>query len=84
MHTFRLSVTGSKAPYSLPLLLLVLSLGCREGQPSQIKGTPPPPNIIYILADDLGYGDLGCYGQSRFETPNIDQLSRDGMLFTQH
>jgi arylsulfatase A-like enzyme len=84
MHTFRLSVTGSKAPYCLPLLLLVLSWGCREGQPSQIKGTPPPPNIIYILADDLGYGDLGCYGQSRFETPNIDQLSRDGMLFTQH
>jgi arylsulfatase A len=42
------------------------------------------PNIIYILADDLGYGDLSCYGQSKFSTPNIDGLSRDGMLFTQH
>jgi arylsulfatase A len=42
------------------------------------------PNIVYILADDLGYGDLSCYGQKRFQTPNIDQLARKGMLFTQH
>lgn len=42
------------------------------------------PNIIYILADDLGYGDLSCYGQSRFSTPNIDQMAKEGMLFTQH
>lgn len=42
------------------------------------------PNIIYILADDLGYGDLGCYGQQKIETPNIDQLAREGMRFTQH
>jgi len=43
-----------------------------------------PPNIIYILADDLGYGDLSCYGQEKFSTPNIDQLAAEGMLFTQH
>jgi len=42
------------------------------------------PNIIYILADDLGYGDLGCYGQQKIETPNIDRLAETGMLFTQH
>lgn len=42
-----------------------------------------PPNIIFILADDLGYGDLGCYGQKKIETPNIDALARDGMRFTQ-
>ena len=42
------------------------------------------PNIIYILADDLGYGDLSCYGQTRFSTPNIDQLAKDGMRFTNH
>src|SRR5699024_10947357 len=42
------------------------------------------PNIIYILADDLGYGDLGCYGQKKIETPNIDALAKDGMMFTQH
>lgn len=44
----------------------------------------PKPNIIYILADDLGYGDLSCYGQKRFRTPNIDRLASQGMLFTQH
>jgi arylsulfatase A-like enzyme len=50
--------------------------------PSQ--GTPTnKPNVIFILADDLGYGDLGCYGQSKIQTPNIDQLASDGMLFTQ-
>ncbi|MBI3280306.1 MAG: arylsulfatase, partial [Acidobacteria bacterium] len=41
------------------------------------------PNIIFILADDLGYGDLGCYGQRRITTPNIDRLAREGMRFTQ-
>lgn len=42
------------------------------------------PNIIYILADDLGYGDLSCYGQSKFSTPNIDKLAEKGIKFTQH
>ncbi|EMI56300.1 arylsulfatase [Rhodopirellula sallentina] len=42
------------------------------------------PNVIYILADDLGYGDLSCYGQTHFETPNIDALAKRGMKFTQH
>lgn len=46
------------------------------------KGTRP--NIIYILADDLGYGELGCYGQEKIETPNIDKLAQEGMRFTQH
>ena len=42
------------------------------------------PNIIYILADDLGYGELGVYGQEIIETPHIDALAKNGMLFTQH
>ena len=42
------------------------------------------PNIIYILADDLGYGELGVYGQKKIKTPNIDALASSGMLFTQH
>jgi arylsulfatase A len=41
------------------------------------------PDIIFILADDLGYGDIGCYGQQRIETPNIDQLAKEGLRFTQ-
>ena len=42
-----------------------------------------PPNIILIVADDLGYADLGCYGQQKTETPNIDQLAKHGLRFTQ-
>jgi len=42
------------------------------------------PNIIYILADDLGYGDLGCYGQREIRTPNLDRMAREGMRFTRH
>jgi arylsulfatase len=50
------------------------------------KGNNEPisPNIVYILADDLGYGDLGCYGQKIIETPNIDALAKSGKIFTQH
>lgn len=42
------------------------------------------PNVIYILADDLGYGDLGCYGQRTLQTPHLDRLAREGMRFTRH
>ncbi len=42
------------------------------------------PNIIYILADDLGYGDLSCYGQEKFQTPNLDQMATQGLRFTSH
>lgn len=42
------------------------------------------PNIIFILADDLGYGELGCYGQKYIRTPHIDKLATEGMKFTQH
>lgn len=41
------------------------------------------PNIIYIMCDDMGYGDLGCYGQKYINTPNIDRMASEGMLFTQ-
>jgi len=42
------------------------------------------PNIIFILADDLGYGDLGCYGQKQIRTPNLDRMAAQGMRFTDH
>jgi arylsulfatase A-like enzyme len=45
--------------------------------------TKPRPNILLIVADDLGYGDLGCYGQKKILTPNIDKLAEEGMRFTQ-
>ncbi len=42
------------------------------------------PNIIYIYADDLGYGDIGPYGQTKIETPNLDKMAKEGMVFTNH
>ena len=47
------------------------------------KNKDKKPNVVFILADDLGYGDLSCYGQEKFETPNIDKLAQSGMRFTQ-
>ena len=41
------------------------------------------PNIVFILADDLGYGDVSCFGQSKYQSPNIDRLAKGGMKFTQ-
>jgi len=58
-------------------------ISCKE-EVKSIKEKPTKPNIIYILADDLGYGDVGAYGQKKIETPNIDALAKEGMLFTQH
>ena len=53
--------------------------------PHAQAATPPSekPNIIFILCDDMGYGDLGCYGQPFIQTPCIDQMAREGMRFTQ-
>jgi arylsulfatase A len=47
-------------------------------------GDSRKPNIIYILADDLGYGDLGCYAQKKIKTPNLDKMAAQGLRFTQH
>lgn len=44
---------------------------------------PGRPNIVFIIADDLGRSDLGCYGSQTIQTPNLDRMAREGMLFTQ-
>lgn len=62
-------------------LVLLLLTACL---PALARGESPRPNIIYLLLDDAGYGDLSCYGQTRFQTPNVDALAREGMKFTQH
>ncbi|MEC7680885.1 MAG: sulfatase-like hydrolase/transferase, partial [Planctomycetota bacterium] len=49
-----------------------------------IAGDTQKPNIIFILADDLGYREMGCFGQERIKTPNLDQLASQGMKLTQH
>jgi arylsulfatase A-like enzyme len=47
------------------------------------QAADPPPNIVFIMADDLGYADLSCYGRPDFSTPNVDRLAAEGMKFTQ-
>ncbi|MFT5130203.1 MAG: arylsulfatase A-like enzyme [Rhodothermales bacterium] len=61
-------------------LALLLIVGCVAN--SAIAADKP--NLIYILADDLGYGDLGCYGQKQMKTPNIDKMAAEGMKFSRH
>jgi len=62
-------------------LLLITSVmtGCIEHENSDEKG----PNILFILSDDLSYGDLSSYGQKKFKTPNLDELAMNGIRFTQ-
>ncbi len=68
------------------LTTIMLAAGASAG-PSQLQqaaaSTPTSkPNIVFILADDVGYGDFGCYGATKVLTPNIDQLAREGLRFT--
>lgn len=67
-----------KTLFFISLIGLFLLGGCMG------KKVEKKPNIIYILADDLGYGELGSYGQELIETPNLDKLADSGMRFTQH
>ncbi len=70
---------------SIPLTLALLtSLSACNSTKKATPETNQKPNIIYILADDLGIGDLGCYGQQKIETPNIDKIAKNGILFTEH
>jgi arylsulfatase len=65
------------------VIAMICMSSCKMTSSNAEQGVEKP-NIIYILADDLGYGELGCYGQELIETPNIDQLAKNGMLFTNH
>ncbi|MEC8508637.1 MAG: sulfatase-like hydrolase/transferase, partial [Planctomycetota bacterium] len=53
------------------------------GLTAQSNAAERPPNIVLIVADDLGYGELGCYGQKWIRTPVLDQLAQDGVRYTQ-
>ena len=61
-------------------LILALLAGCGGSEPPQNEASKP--NIIWIMADDLGYGDLGSYGQTQIQTPNLDRMAAEGMRFT--
>jgi len=72
-----------KAPL-LVILMLLSACNIRSVESPTLWSKNDRPNIIYILADDLGYGELGVYGQDKIETPNLDALANAGMRFTQH
>jgi arylsulfatase A-like enzyme len=62
------------------LLLFILSIASSIAQSNKTR----PPNLIYIMADDLGYGDLGCFGQKTIKTPNLDKMASEGLRFTSY
>ena len=80
-------IRNNKLLISLSKHLCVLTvgvlIGCQQSKTVRQK-VQQKPNIIYILADDLGYGDLGVYGQKKIKTPHIDKMADEGMLFTNH
>lgn len=69
------------------VLFVILFWSCSNPQNNTTEGEiyaqTEHPNIIFIMADDLGYGDIGVYGQKQIQTPNIDRLAQEGMRFTQ-
>ncbi len=76
----------SKVGLSACFLLLTVFIysGCHQNAGEEPIETADQPNIIYILADDLGYGDLGSYGQENIRTPNLDRMASEGIRFTNH
>src|SRR5262245_35721732 len=61
---------------ALVSIVVPLSRGADEPRPTR------PPNVVFILADDLGWTDLGCQGSRYYETPNIDRMAKSGVRFT--
>lgn len=69
---------------TLTVTAIALGLSIASAEYGSCAPSRSAPNIVLILADDLGYGDLGCYGQQKNKTPQIDSLAREGLLFTDH
>jgi arylsulfatase A-like enzyme len=70
-----------KGFFILSISILLIGFTSYKSAETKIKSKP---NIIYILVDDMGYGDLGCYGQKEIKTPAIDKMAAEGMRFTRH
>ena len=68
-------------PAMRPFLTVSALIGILCGQ--SLAADAKHPNIVFILADDLGYGELGCYGQQKIRTPNLDRMAAEGIRFTQ-
>ena len=68
----------------LAFLLAATPAPAQAAQPAKASKPAKRPNLIYIMLDDAGYGDLSCYGQKKFKTPHIDALAAEGLKFTDH
>ncbi|MDQ3439036.1 MAG: sulfatase-like hydrolase/transferase, partial [Planctomycetota bacterium] len=68
-------------PLTRLVAVVLLSAACVARAAAPVAAAKP--NVVFIICDDLGYGDVGPYGQKRIKTPNIDRLAKEGMLFTQ-
>lgn len=70
--------------FSAAVMLLLSSIADSRSCSAQGPATRSRPNIIYIMVDDLGYGDLGCFGQKVIQTPHLDRMAREGMRLTDY
>lgn len=77
-------VNRSKCPMTAGLSVLMAASVIGIGGPQIVSAAASRPNVIYILADDLGYADLSCNGQKRFTTPNLDRMAEEGISFSDH
>ena len=76
-------MTMSRILSTCVLLIGLASITCVQAEPGGEAARGRTPNIVFILIDDLGWTDVGCYGSDFYETPNIDRLAEEGMTFTQ-
>jgi arylsulfatase A-like enzyme len=70
--------------YLAAILLVIMGPVPQGWRPATTRTSEGKPNLIFIQADDLGYGELGCYGQKKFRTPNIDRMAAEGTRYTQY
>lgn len=83
-HTIGRRAHPTKIAMNLRVLRNLLDVTFLMSALAAASAAQERPNIIYIMADDLGYGDLSCFGQSKFETPHLDRLAAEGVTFTDY